>query len=92
MADLSDALTQEQVDALPEGAEVVVTWSGGNGPHRYTIGVKHSIRYALLPPMGWREEADPERRFDSASRLEDCGDVCPDGKHRFTVVKLAVKP
>lgn len=30
-------LTQEQVDALEEGIEVVVTWSGGNGPHVYRI-------------------------------------------------------
>jgi len=30
-------LTQEQVDALPDGTEIVVTWSGGNGPWKYTI-------------------------------------------------------
>ena len=30
-------LTQDEVDALPEGTEVVVTWSGGNGPHTYRI-------------------------------------------------------
>lgn len=83
-----NTLTQEQVNALPEGTAVIVTWSGGNGPHRYTIGVKHDVRYAVLPPMGWREEADPDRRFVLDGRLEGCGDVCPDGKHRFTVVEL----
>ena len=31
-------LTQEQVDALPHGTEIVVTWSGGNGPAEYTVG------------------------------------------------------
>ena len=30
-------LTQEQVDCLPEGTRVVITWSGGNGPHEYAI-------------------------------------------------------
>ena len=30
-------LTQEQVDALPHGTEIVVTWSGGNGPAEYTV-------------------------------------------------------
>lgn len=28
-------LTQEQVDQLPAGVLVEVTWSGGNGPHVY---------------------------------------------------------
>lgn len=30
-------LTQEECNELPEGTEVVVTWSGGNGPHEYRI-------------------------------------------------------
>lgn len=33
----SRILTQEQVDALPEGTPIIVKWSGGNGPHRYVI-------------------------------------------------------
>lgn len=31
-------LTQEQVDALAEGTEVWIRWSGGNGPWMYTVG------------------------------------------------------
>ena len=31
-------LTQEQVDALPDGTQVFVKWAGGNGPHEYSIG------------------------------------------------------
>lgn len=31
------ALTQEEVDRLPVGARVRVTWSGGNGPHDYFV-------------------------------------------------------
>lgn len=34
-------LTQEECDALPAGARVRVTWSGGNGPHVYTVAQKH---------------------------------------------------
>lgn len=30
-------LTQVEVDLLPEGAHVVVRWSGGNGPFPYTV-------------------------------------------------------
>lgn len=30
-------LTQAEVDALPEGTEIWVKWSGGNGPHRYGL-------------------------------------------------------
>lgn len=33
-------LTQEQLDALPEGTPVYVKWGGGNGPHLYHTG-KH---------------------------------------------------
>lgn len=32
-------LTEEQVAELPEGAKVIVIWSGGNGPHRYVVAV-----------------------------------------------------
>lgn len=38
-----EPLTVEEIKALPEGAEVVVTWSGGNGPHRYRVAYE----------MGW---------------------------------------
>jgi hypothetical protein len=30
-------LTADEVAALPDGTEVEVVWSGGNGPHRYHI-------------------------------------------------------
>lgn len=33
-------LTQKEVDNLTEGTIVRITWSGGNGPHKYIIG-KH---------------------------------------------------
>lgn len=34
---LDDFLTEEEALALPDGTEVEITWSGGNGPHRYFI-------------------------------------------------------
>lgn len=34
----SPYLTQKQVDDLPEGTEVMILWSGGNGPHKHIIG------------------------------------------------------
>lgn len=34
-------LTQEQLAALPTGTAIVVTWSGGNGPHKYELRHDH---------------------------------------------------
>lgn len=34
---LGPYLTEDQVGELPNGTEVEITWSGGNGPHRYRI-------------------------------------------------------
>lgn len=30
-------LEQEEFDALKSGDEVIITWCGGNGPHRYRV-------------------------------------------------------
>lgn len=30
-------LTQAEVNHLPQGTRVRITWSGGNGPHEYVI-------------------------------------------------------
>ena len=45
-------LTQQQVDRLPIGAEIVVTWSGGNGPHLYKVGGGEPHRVALCSRIG----------------------------------------
>ncbi len=34
---MSPLLTQEEAEALPDGTLVVITWSGGNGPHVYEV-------------------------------------------------------
>lgn len=43
-------LSQEEVEELPEGTKVVITWSGGNGPHQYVIArhPKTGYTYAAL--------------------------------------------
>jgi len=54
-----DALTEEQVAALPEGTPVTVIWSGGNGPHNYVIAVDQwGQRYAATI-----EDPDDRMRF-----------------------------
>jgi hypothetical protein len=37
-ARLGPLLTQEEIPSLKDGEIVVITWSGGNGPHSYEIG------------------------------------------------------
>lgn len=59
---MGEALTQAEVDTLPAGTRVLVTWSGGNGPHEYVIVVCDGKRYAALP------EGHPWRRPDEDTR------------------------
>lgn len=50
-------LTQEEVDALPAGTEVVITWRGGNGPHEYAIHKRKGQSMSFVkehnPNAGW---------------------------------------
>lgn len=39
-------LSQADVDALPDGAAIRVTWSGGNGPHSYVLRRQFSAPWA----------------------------------------------
>lgn len=41
-------LTQAEVDKLPDDTPVFVTWSGGNGPHKYTTWRYNDTTYAKL--------------------------------------------
>lgn len=34
-----EPVTRDAFDALPDGARIVVTWDGGNGPHLYIVHV-----------------------------------------------------
>lgn len=38
-------LTQEQVNNLPDGAMVIIKWSGGNGPYLYTRTTRYGSPY-----------------------------------------------
>lgn len=42
---MEELLTAEEVEKLPNGTKVIITWSGGNGPHRYVI---QRIRYGTI--------------------------------------------
>ena len=42
-------LTQQDVDNLPEGTNVAVKWSGGNGPHIYTIAHRNGMTFGCMP-------------------------------------------
>ena len=50
-------LTQEEVDTLPAGTKVIITWSGGNGPHEYTIHKRNNETGSFVkdsnPNAGW---------------------------------------
>jgi hypothetical protein len=53
-------LSAEDAEHLPEGARVVVIWSGGNGPHEYVIAVdRYGRRYVVSP----RYADDPDDRM-----------------------------
>lgn len=44
-----DPLTADEVAELPDGEPIVVTWTGGNGPHPYVVAVdRYGDRYAAL--------------------------------------------
>lgn len=52
-----DPLTVDQIKALEPGQRVVVTWSGGNGPHEYEVvhstvyGVGVATEYTWVGPL-----------------------------------------
>lgn len=50
-------LTQEEVDNLSAGTKVVITWTGGNGPHMYEINKRENDDKSYVkdhnPNAGW---------------------------------------
>jgi hypothetical protein len=55
----NDALTEEQVYALPEGEPITVTWSGGNGPHPYVLLFHQAEPHACAEG----DEGNPRMRY-----------------------------
>lgn len=43
------ALTKDELDQLPDGTSIKVTWSGGNGPHKYVLRRHYSTPWAAMP-------------------------------------------
>lgn len=65
MSNEAKPLEREDIDQLPEGTPVTVTWSGGNGPHDYVIVVDRlGYRYAATSD-------DPEDRLRFYNPLTD---------------------
>ncbi len=78
-------LTQAEVDALPDGTRIVVTWSGGNGPHEYVLrrnDERAEHPYALTD----RQDEDPAERYRF---LNTAGELYPIGPGPLTQVTLA---
>jgi hypothetical protein len=44
---LGPVLSESEVAALKDGERVSVVWSGGNGPHKYEIGITRSGQVAV---------------------------------------------
>ncbi len=60
-------LPVEDVERLPDGTRIRVTWCGGNGPHEYVIAVdRHGGRYAA-------RNVDPDDPFRWYNRLTFVG-------------------
>ena len=68
-------LTQEEVDALPEGTQVTITWTGGNGPHNYTIG--------KFDGQAWTTGEGSDGKLHLGDRIDFVGSEKP-----FTLVTL----
>lgn len=50
-------LTADEVADLPHGAEIIVVWGGGNGPHRYRIHHDRGEPHAV-PLWAWGDGPD----------------------------------
>lgn len=53
-------LSQSELNAMPRGAKVIVTWQGGNGPHEYVLDVKdHRDHWSIRGEHGnWIGDLD----------------------------------
>lgn len=61
------ALTEAEIVALPDGARIVVTWSGGNGPHEYILRRDERGASALCE---WQDDPEERYRYMADGRLE----------------------
>ena len=60
-----EPLTAEEVATLPDGASIIVVWSGGNGPHRYTVRREAGVPIAATDWEVTHDRLDVMRRLDN---------------------------
>lgn len=60
------ALASHEVDALPDGTRIVVTWDGGNGPHEYIL---RRDKYGASALCEWQDDPQERHRHMVDSRL-----------------------
>ena len=58
---MTELLTYDEVCDLPEGTPITITWSGGNGPHNYVLGMVNGSPYAQNPDKPQFDEYNPIR-------------------------------
>jgi len=54
-------LSTTEIQALPEGARVLVAWSGGNGPHEYRVHWHRGEPYAQTEEEHRQGRVDVEK-------------------------------
>jgi hypothetical protein len=58
-------LDAAEVAALPVGTPIIVLWSGGNGPHRYTVQRSGDVPVAATADEVARGRLDIEKALDT---------------------------
>lgn len=69
-----EPLGVDEIKALADGTEVIITWAGGNGPHRYRIVRQHpgalpcaqTMRSEPSPLFKWSDQRIPLHRVTLA--------------------------
>jgi hypothetical protein len=68
-----DPLTAAEVAALADATPIIVVWSGGNGPHRYTVARHFGRPWARTDHEPAHGRADLEgRSLERFVGLERC--------------------
>ena len=60
-------LSTTEIQALPEGARVIVAWSGGNGPHEYRVYWHRGEPYAQTEEEHRQGRVDVEKWLTTTS-------------------------
>lgn len=63
-------LTQKQVDKLPYGSIIEIVWSGGNGPHKYTVEVSFDGFRSLRENNQWPTFVGKRSPYDTVKLIK----------------------